>query len=526
MFLLPLGLQSRIVKWPIATLLIVVATCVVSIRYFSENAMYIRDLRQAMTGSHILEARKNLLISACDLKLDLTTCEFLRTNLSVQDVLTPQDFVKKFNQESSGASFTTSRKLSSWMSDIRIEKTLQNTPAAATPQYQAYTQAKNLYLKTSLEKAKKEHIFTRGNGQILAALKAMFTHDGWVHLISNVVIFALFAVFLEQRIGTIGLLLLYVLGGLGSNFLQLPFLPMGMRLLGASGALSTVIGAFAVYFWREKMRCLLSLGFVYNRMVYVPAWMYIGLFMILSDVIGMIGASDGIAHLAHLTGFGIGFIFAYMQMDLFPLKKGFLFGQEQKLYYQVKQARGFTEKMELIRRIYSLNRESFYAYRGLFLYFNKQNLQIAAFNKEDREFISELIRSCIAYKEKGDRQHFAGEILSSLPLSWDLTSLNLKLNPTEILDRANDFHSGGDLILTLRFYDLFFTKYAAHARFQEIQSEVMKIFDTIERFDGDIKAQILDGLKVYADHHPQNHFQTQIRNLMQQVMREAQDAAG
>jgi hypothetical protein len=239
----------------------------------------------------------------------------------------------------------------------------------------------------------------------------------------------------------------------------------------------------------------------------------------------MMGAGSGVAHLAHLTGFMLGSIFASMEMDLFPLKKTFLFSEEQKLYYEAKEAKVLEEKMEIFRRIYSLNKESYYSFRALFIYFCKQSYQLASFTEGDLKFITEVIRSCFMYTEKNEKYYIAREILGMIPLTWNLTTLELKIGPTEIIERAQQFQSEGDLIQTLRFYDLFFEKYAAHAQAQEIHTAIMHIFDQVEKFESDIKAQILGTLLVYADNHPKNHFQMQIRQLIHQVHREGKNAA-
>jgi len=515
------------VKWPIATALLIIATCVVSGFYFSENALYIRHVRQAMLDSKILEARKNLIITSCGGKYSDETCGYLRAHLRAEDLFDLQNFITGYRKEFADATYLENRKLVEWLSDDRIDKKLKNTEAANTPEFAAYVEARDNYLQKSLAKSKEEHVFIRGNAKLLASLKALMTHEGWVHLAGNMLIFALFSVFVEQRIGFFGLLLLYLLGGLGSNFLQLPFLPMGVRLYGASGAVSAVIGAFAVYFWREKMRCLLNVAFVFNRTILMPAWLYIGVFMIFSDVVGVFSTGGGVAHLAHLTGFLIGFIFAFMQMDLFPLKKSFLFPKEQALYYEAKTAKVLEEKMVFFRRIYALNRESFYAIRGLFFYFQKQGFLLKSFKKEDVEFLRAIVQRCMLYSDrKNEKYLLAREIVSMVPLTWNLAELELKIGPETILGLAEEYHDNGAVFQTLRFYDLFFALFGAHPKMQDINSDVLRIFDEIEKLDIETKAQVLDMLLLYADHHPDNHFQTQIRQLIHQLHREEKNAAG
>jgi hypothetical protein len=287
-----------------------------------------------------------------------------------------------------------------------------------------------------------------------------------------------------------------------------------------------VIGAFTVYFWRERMRCFMTLAFFYNRVILMPAWLYIGFFVVASDVIGMMSTGSSVAHLAHLGGLLFGAMFAYVQSDLFPLKKTFLFLHEQKLYYQAKELDLLEEKLAVLQRIYSVNKESFYSFRALFIYFCKKNFQLSSFKKEDTEFISKLITGCFAYQEKNEKLQFAQEIVGLVPLSWNMAAMDLHLTAEMILSRAEFFRGAGDYIQTLRLYDLFFAKFAVDTRAQEVQADIMKIFDLIERYEAEPKAHVLEALLAYADHHPENHFQTQIRQLIHQVHREEKNAAG
>ena len=94
MFLIPLGLQSRIIKWPIATVFIVVATCVVSVFYFSENSLYIRHVRQAMLDSKVLEARKNLLIVSCPTKFSEEVCGYNKAHLTDTALFDLKNYLK------------------------------------------------------------------------------------------------------------------------------------------------------------------------------------------------------------------------------------------------------------------------------------------------------------------------------------------------------------------------------------------------------------------------------------------------
>jgi membrane associated rhomboid family serine protease len=525
MFLLPLGLQSRIIKWPIASLIIMGLTCAVTIFYFSQNAAYENFARDTMGETGLPTARVALLKDSCALKFEPGVCEFLRGRLNEDDLKNLSPLLKDLQKDQS-LPFLTTLKVGRWLADENFHRKIKEENIVNSHSYQRYVQVLQTYRQKLVDKAQEVKLLMRGNVTPLTLFKAMATHQGWMHLIGNMLIFALFAFFLEQRIGSFALLLLYVLGGLGSNWIQTPFLNQGIYLLGASGAVSAVTGAFAVYFWREKMRVWLNLAFVYNRIVLMPAWVYIGFFFVAGDFVGVLNASSSVAHLAHLGGFLIGAFFAVLQMELYPLKKTFLFVQEQKLYYEAKETDALDEKMVFFMRIFELNRESFYSFRALFNYFCKHGFQFSTLKEEHQDFASHLLTSCLNYSERNAKYDLTQEILSLTPLSWNLASLDLPVAPTAIKSRAQNFRKVNDFIQTLRLYDLFLAKFAVHPKAQDIQADIMKIFDEIETFDPETKSHFLDALLAYAAFHPENNFQTQLNQLIHQVQREERNAAG
>ncbi|MBC7370179.1 MAG: rhomboid family intramembrane serine protease [Bdellovibrionaceae bacterium] len=344
----------------------------------------------------------------------------------------------------------------------------------------------------------------------LMAVHSVLTHQNLFLLFGNLLVFAVFAFFLEQRLGPIGMVALFVAGYFGANLAQSPFLRTPSYLIGPNGAVCACIGAFAIYFWNEKM-CISKYT--------VPSWGYLGGFFVMAFLM----SPTPIGALAGAMG---GAIFALLQMEIFPLKKTFLFRQEQKLYYQAKETENLDEKLAIFAEIHRLNKESFYSFRALFLYFCRQGFQIKNFHKNDRIFIANILTSCFNHLEKNSKYDLTQEIISMTPLSWSLAKLKLKAPPQNIIDRAQYFRKLNDYVQTLRLYDLFMDKFAAHPKAQEVQADIMKIFDHIEKFPSERKAQTLDMLLVYTDSHPDNHFQTQLKQLIHQVHREEKNAIG
>lgn len=150
-------------------------------------------------------------------------------------------------------------------------------------------------------------------GEPLAVVTTMFMHYGTWHLLFNLLALIVIGVPLEERIGTLRWTVLFLLGGLFGTLL---FLTLHWNetffLLGASGAISSVLGAFGRLFPRER----LSLFVPFLLPVGVPAiWVVIG-FLTVSTFLVFLFPFGGIAHEAHIGGVAFGFAFAPLAMRI------------------------------------------------------------------------------------------------------------------------------------------------------------------------------------------------------------------
>ena len=141
-------------------------------------------------------------------------------------------------------------------------------------------------------------------------ITSMFLHGGVMHLLGNMLFLWIFADNIESTIGSLRFLLFYLLGGLAATAAQIitdPFSPIPM--LGASGAISAVLGAYLVMYPKSRIKVFLFfLVFVPFR---VPAVLFLGFwfYMQMSSGLGTWGAeSGGIAWWAHIGGFVFGML--------------------------------------------------------------------------------------------------------------------------------------------------------------------------------------------------------------------------
>jgi len=147
----------------------------------------------------------------------------------------------------------------------------------------------------------------------LHLISALFVHISWPHLLGNVSFLLFFGVPIEQRIGAARLLAVYCFCGVLAAWTGLALLGQASaQLLGASGAVSGLIGIYIGLFPRSRLGLLLPLG-VYFEYVRVPAVALIGLWVALQFLLSVTAAQFGlIAWWAHLTGFVCGAGFGLM----------------------------------------------------------------------------------------------------------------------------------------------------------------------------------------------------------------------
>lgn len=147
----------------------------------------------------------------------------------------------------------------------------------------------------------------------LTVLTAMFMHGGYAHLFGNLLYLWIFGDNVEQRLGSVGFLTFYVTCGVAATIAQVALAPDGVvPNLGASGAISGVLGAYIVFFPRNRVHAL----FLYV-IVSIPAAAAIGVWIAFQffNGLGSIVAEQalgGVAYGAHVGGFIMGLVLAGM----------------------------------------------------------------------------------------------------------------------------------------------------------------------------------------------------------------------
>jgi membrane associated rhomboid family serine protease len=148
---------------------------------------------------------------------------------------------------------------------------------------------------------------------------SMFLHGGWLHLIGNMWFLWIFGNNVEDSMGHARFLVFYLLCGLAAAGLQVGFEPSSaIPMVGASGAIGGVMGAYVVLYPRVRVHLLVWLGF-YVTTVAVPAAFMLGYWLLIQLVGGAtrIGAAPGggTAFWAHVGGFAAGAVLIFVFRD-------------------------------------------------------------------------------------------------------------------------------------------------------------------------------------------------------------------
>jgi membrane associated rhomboid family serine protease len=187
------------------------------------------------------------------------------------------------------------------------------------------------------------------NGQdYLTLFTSMFMHGGWMHLIGNMLFLWVFADNIEATVGNIPFLAFYMLGGLAASFAHIYFsydttaslvnccnvcgnggiqcveegvlraCGGSIPSVGASGAISAVLGAYLVMFPKSKVKVLVIYFFSSFR---VPALYFLGFWIVQQLISGFASLgpetaqTDGVAWWAHIGGFAFGVLSGFFARD-------------------------------------------------------------------------------------------------------------------------------------------------------------------------------------------------------------------
>jgi membrane associated rhomboid family serine protease len=177
---------------------------------------------------------------------------------------------------------------------------------------------------------------TDPGAQLSHLLTSMFLHGSWMHLLGNMWFLWLFGNNVEDSMGRLRFIVFYLLSGLAAAIGQVltdPGSPIPM--VGASGAISGVMGGYLVLYPNVRVFALVPIGFFITSMA-LPAWVMLGYWFLIQFVSGLAtfgGGMGGVAFWAHIGGFvaGVALIKPFTRPDYIAAHRGHHWQPRRKL---------------------------------------------------------------------------------------------------------------------------------------------------------------------------------------------------
>lgn len=142
-------------------------------------------------------------------------------------------------------------------------------------------------------------------------LRGLFLHGGWLHLLGNVWFLYIFGDNVEARLGTTRYVMFYFACGLAASAAQVAAdTASQIPIIGASGAIAGVLGAYLVMFPKARVVTVIPI-FIFLHVMRLPAYVFLIIWLVFQNVLPVSqSAADGVAYWAHIGGFvaGAGYI--------------------------------------------------------------------------------------------------------------------------------------------------------------------------------------------------------------------------
>jgi len=142
-------------------------------------------------------------------------------------------------------------------------------------------------------------------------LTSMFMHGGFWHILGNMLFLWIFGDNVEDALGKFWFIIMYFLAGIGGSVAYiLVSQSSSVPTIGASGAISGVLGAYLVLYPRARILAIVPIIF-FIRFIMLPAYVFLGIWIFLQLILGVgsTAGGAGVAYFAHIGGFIIGIVF-------------------------------------------------------------------------------------------------------------------------------------------------------------------------------------------------------------------------
>ena len=298
---------------------------------------------------------------------------------------------------------------------------------------------------------------------------AQLTHGDFFHLASNMFLFVVLGVFLEQRLSLLSYLAIYLLGGsfavaAHTVLANDPTIP----LVGASGNVSAVLGAFWIFFYSFSMR--LYIPFSGNEKIFLPVKLTVPFLFLMGDVVGYLASKNllvdagRVGHMAHLSGFFMGAAIAVAIRALFKLPWPFIAPAEVRELHLLKRVSNLDEKVVKSNKLIATNRDNILVMTSTISsicasIYDYESKRMILENPLYRNFIKHGLKVICTLGIRFGKEKMVCHFLDSIPLQMPLNNNLNELGQDNMLYLADCALFFGFPLLSLRLYEAYLHRY-------------------------------------------------------------------
>ena len=157
------------------------------------------------------------------------------------------------------------------------------------------------------------HGYKAGAPQLSDLFYSLFLHGGLLHLAGNMLFLWIYGDNVEHRLGHLPYLFIYLLCGIVATLFFALFMSASMTpLIGASGAISGVLGLYFIFFPRNQVKVFFAFFPIFFNVVLLPSRLVLGFYLLVDNLLPFLAAArGGVAHGAHIGGFLAGLLCAW-----------------------------------------------------------------------------------------------------------------------------------------------------------------------------------------------------------------------
>jgi len=160
-----------------------------------------------------------------------------------------------------------------------------------------------------------KYAFRPAEPGFVSLMVSMFLHGGWMHLAGNMLFLWIYGDNVEHKLGSLRYIFAYLAAGIAATLFYSLFVPYSKTpMIGASGAISGVLGFYYIWFPGNRVKMLFLLFPFFMDVILVPARLVLGFYLLVENLLPFIFStqqSGGVAYGAHLGGFLAGLAVAY-----------------------------------------------------------------------------------------------------------------------------------------------------------------------------------------------------------------------